>query len=130
MAIPANNRLPGLDPPRFAPPRRIAAHLLLTAAGERVRRPLVEFAPDGRIRSVAQWRDVDREPFTVFYAGLLVPDFPTDYRAAFAAVAADRTTPLDRLLPRTPQGVTVLLTGIDYERLLLTDRTTIRRVMP
>lgn len=112
------------------PRRRIAASRLLTPAGEVVRNPLVEVAPDGGIRLLGQWVDADREPFTEFLAGLLVPGFPSDYRAAFAAVAADRTTPLDRLLPRAAQGCTVLLSGIDYERLLLTERTAIRRVAP
>lgn len=107
---------------------RIAANRLLTIDGTVIDRPLAELSPEGRIRSVVRCEEADRQPFTIFLAGLLVPDFPRDFRAAFAAVAGDRTTPLDRLLPRERGGICVLLTGIDYRRMLLTERSRIRAV--
>lgn len=114
------------------PYRRIAARLLLGATGEPVEHPLVELTADGRlhriVRSGVPTAAADREPFTEYLAGVLVPDFPRDCRTAFAAVAADRTTPLGRLLPREKGGICVLLTGIDYERMVLTERTKLRRI--
>lgn len=118
--------------PAARPLRSIAARLLLTTAGGTIEHPLVELTPDGRLHRIVQsgvtTAAADRRPFTEYLAGLLVPDFPRDYRAAFAAVAADRTTPLGRLLPREEGGICVLLTGIDYERMVLTEQTKIRTV--
>jgi len=53
-------------------PRRIATHYLLTKEGW-LRNPLVEVAPDGTILRVTTTEHPDREPFTEFYAGLLLP---------------------------------------------------------
>lgn len=53
-------------------PRRIASHGLLTDRGW-LRNPLVEIGPDGTILSVATCEHPDREPYTEFYAGMLLP---------------------------------------------------------
>lgn len=108
--------------------RKIASNLLLTAAGEVVRDPLVELAADGTLSAIRRCAAADREPFTAFYAGLLVPGFPADYRAAFEALQKAAPQPLQELLPPLldPQeGVLVLLSGLDYERLTLTPRSEI-----
>lgn len=81
------------------PFRRIACNLLWTPRGV-VCNPLAEVAPDGTVRAVRICPEPDREPFTEFYAGLLVPDFPADCRAAFDWLAARREQPLDELLAR------------------------------
>lgn len=79
------------------PFRRIASNRLWTPQGV-VCNPLAEIAPDGTVLSVRTCPDPDREPFTEFQAGLLVPGFPADYRAAFAQLLARRDQPLDKLL--------------------------------
>jgi hypothetical protein len=67
----------------------------------------------------------DREPFTEFYAGLLVVGLE-----GFdpATLLANHTTPLPELLapylhPESRRAV--LLTGLDYDRLTATDHTRI-----
>lgn len=114
------------------PFRRIASNRLWTPAGV-VRDPVVEVAPDGRILRVASHPDPDRLPLTEFYAGLLVPVFPDDYRAAFAALLAQRERPLEELLAALiPSdgalrgGALVVISGLDYAPLRLTDRAQIR----
>lgn len=102
------------------PPRKIASNLLWTPQGV-VRHPLVELADDGRVLSVAACFDPDRQPFVEFRAGLLVPDFPADFRAAFAALAPGR--PLSESLPSIlvpGQGIAVIISGLDYDSLTLT----------
>lgn len=54
------------------PVRRIAANLLWTPRGL-VRDPLVEVSADGRIVSVTQCAEPDRQAGTEFYAGVLAP---------------------------------------------------------
>ena len=73
------------------PSRRIASNLLWTPQGL-VRHPLLTLGADGRVLSAECCPDPDRLAATEFYAGLLVPDFPADYRAAFDGmrVAANR----------------------------------------
>lgn len=56
----------------FASPRRIASHGLLTDKGW-LRNPVVEIGADGTILRIATSDHPDREPFTEFHAGLLVP---------------------------------------------------------
>ena len=107
--------------------RKIASTLLLTAAGEVVRDPLVELSAEGRITTLRRCAAADRDPFTAFYAGLLVPDFPADWQAAFEGLKGAQR-PLQQLLPPllTPgAGVLILLSGLDYERLTLTPRSRI-----
>ncbi len=55
-------------------PRRIASHYLWTKTGW-LRRPIVETAPDGTILRVGVSEHPDREPFTEFHAGVLLPGF-------------------------------------------------------
>lgn len=101
------------------PPRKIASNLLWTPQGI-VRHPLVELTDDGRVLSVASCPDPDRQPFVEFRAGLLVPDFPADFRAAFAALAPDR--PLSESLPPLlvpGRGIAVIISGLDYDSLTL-----------
>ena len=102
--------------------RRIASNLLLDSRGLH-RNPLVELDDGGGFVSVRCEPQPDREPFTEFYAGLLVVGLE-----GFdpAQLHADRTTPLPELL--TPHlnpdnRRVVLLTGLDYDRLTTTDRT-------
>lgn len=111
--------------------RKIASNLLLTATGGLLHDPLVELSAEGRIVTVRRCAAADREPFTEFYAGLLVADFPCDYRTVFERLKAAAPQPLDALLPPllTPQkGVLVLLSGLDYARMTLTPRSEIRKL--
>ena len=80
------------------PSRRIASNLLWTPQGL-VRHPLLTLGADGRVLSAESCPDPDRLAATEFYAGLLVPDFPADYRAAFDGMRA-AALPLSELLPR------------------------------
>lgn len=118
------------------PCRKIASNLLLTAAGDLVRAPLVCLSAEGRLLAVhrtGEAAEADRSPFTEFYAGLLVPHFPADWRDRFEALRGDRTTPLPQLLAPLllPEGgVLLLLSGLDYGRLTLTDRSVIRQIAP
>lgn len=111
------------------PCRRIAAHLLWTP-GRIVRNPLVELGSDGRIRLVTVCTRPDCMPCTEFYAGMLVPDFPTDFRAAFEMMRNCAATPLPELLAQLPAepGVPVVLSGLDYRTLRLTPQARIQRL--
>ena len=102
------------------PSRRIASNLLWTPQGL-VRHPLLTLGADGRVLSAESCPDPDRLAATEFYAGLLVPDFPADYRAAFDGMRA-AALPLSELLPRivTPGGALVVISGLDYDSLRLT----------
>ncbi|MDE6046562.1 MAG: cytosine deaminase [Alistipes sp.] len=110
--------------------RKIASNLLWTPQGV-VRDPLVEIAADGRMRSLAVCAEPDRMPFVEFYAGLLVFDFPADFRAAFAAL---QDTPDESLAERLPGlvvpggGIPVVISGLDYASLRLTPAATIRKI--
>lgn len=109
--------------------RRIASNLLWTPQGV-VRNPLVVFASDGRPLRVEQCADPDRQPATEFYAGLLILDFPADYAAFFGNWCAEQA-PLRERLPLcvpAPQGIAVVLSGIDYDELRLTPQTRITPV--
>ncbi len=111
------------------PTRRIASNLLWTPGGV-VRNPLLTLASDGRVLSAESCAEPDRLAATEFYAGLLVPGFPSDCRAAFERLCRDSATPLPELLARivTPGGVLVVISGLDYESLRLTPRSQIRRL--
>lgn len=111
------------------PSRRIASNLLWTPGGI-VRRPLLTLAPDGRVTAVEHCSEPDRLAATEFYAGVLVPGFPADFRAAFERLCRDSATPLPELLARTvtPGGVLVVISGLDYESLRLTPRSQIRKL--
>ncbi len=110
--------------------RKIASNLLWTPQGV-VRDPLVELADDGGLRSLATCTDPDRVPFVEFYAGLLVFDFPADFRVAFAAL---RATPGESLAERLPElivpgeGIPVVISGLDYASLRLTPASRIEKI--
>ena len=108
------------------PSRRIASNLLWTPQGL-VRHPLLTLGADGRVLSAESCPDPDRLAATEFYAGLLGPDFPADYRAAFDGMRA-AALPLSELLPRivTPGGALVVISGLDYDSLRLTPQSQIR----
>ena len=110
------------------PSRRIASNLLWTPQGL-VRHPLLTLGADGRVLTAGSCPDPDCLAATEFYAGLLVPDFPTDYRAAFDGMRA-AALPLSALLPQavTPGGVLVVISGLDYESLRLTPQSQIRKL--
>ena len=105
------------------PSRRIASNLLWTPQGL-VRHPLLTLGADGRVLSAECCPDPDRLAATEFYAGLLVPDFPADYRAAFDGMRA-AALPLSELLPRivTPGGALVVISGLEVVRLPYPGRT-------
>mgnify|MGYP001033879658 FL=1 len=108
--------------------RRIASNLFWSPAGF-VRHPLVEIDSRGRVLSVVSCPDPDRLPFVEFRSGLFVPDFPVEFRAAFAALPAD--TPLSESLPAviTPgRGIPVLISGLDYAVLRLLPSARIEKV--
>ena len=110
------------------PHRRIASNLFWSPAGI-VRHPLVEIDSRGRVFSVVSCPDPDRLPFVEFRSGLFVPDFPVEFRAAFAALPAD--TPLSESLPAviTPgRGIPVLISGLDYAVLRLLPSARIEKV--
>lgn len=110
--------------------RRIASNLLWTPRGL-VRNPLAELAPDGRVLRLHTCAEPDREACTAFHPGVLVPGFPADFRAAFDRLLAEADTPLPELLARLgthDDGVTVVLSGLDYDTMRLTQRSRIRRL--
>lgn len=97
------------------PSRKIASNRLWTPGGL-VRDPLITLDAAGRILCVEVCRDPDRRPATEFYAGMIVPDFPADYRTAFDRLRRNPATfaaALSRLLP-APDGVAVVISGLDY----------------
>lgn len=112
------------------PSRRIASNLLWTPDGL-LRNPLVELGSDSRILRITQCAEPDRMQATEFYAGVLIPDFPADYRAVFARMCA-HTPPflpdLLRALPSAEEGVLAVISGLDYETLHLTPRSQIRKL--
>lgn len=112
------------------PFRQIASNLLWTPRGF-VRDPLLTLGADGSILHRASCAAPDGLPCTEFYAGILVPDFPSDYRTAFARMLARTAVPLDDLLreavPASP-GVLVVLSGLDYPSMRLTEQSQILRI--
>ncbi len=113
------------------PSRKIASNLLWQPQGV-VRNPLVTLSPEGRIVAADVCPEPDRIAGTEFYAGVLVPDFPADFRPAFArmldgALHGGETLPeqLAALVP-APGGVPVVISGIDYAAMRLTARAQIR----
>ncbi len=106
--------------------RRIASNLLWTPRGV-VHNPLVSFSAEGRPLHIETCTEPDRQAATEFHAGLLVLDFPADYRAAFVAMQAE-DAPLTELLPHyvpADGGVAVVLSGLDYDALRLTPQSVI-----
>lgn len=94
-----------------------------------VRDPLLSLSWDGRVLSIVSCPDPDRLPATEFYAGLLVPDFPVDWQEAFAGLCPCRhlTEQLAAFVP-APNGVLVVISGLDYATMRLTPQSQIRRL--
>ena len=110
------------------PSRRIASNLLWTSGGI-VRNPLLTLDSGGRVVAVETCPEPDRLAATEFYAGLLVPGFPDDFRAAFERLCRISAAPLPELLAQTvTSGGVVVISGLDYESLRLTPRSQIRRL--
>lgn len=124
------------------PFRKIASNRLWTPGGV-LRHPVVTLSAQGRIVGVAACDEPDRQPFTEFYAGLLVADFPADYRAAFerlrtlcaepaggvSAPQSGQPLSLDEALRRLVPargGCLVALFGLEYAPLRLTAQSGIR----
>lgn len=110
--------------------RKIASNLLWTPQGI-VRRPLVTFDAEGRVRSVEVCDAPDREPFTEFFAGLMVTGFPAAYREAFDRLRACADEPLTEALARIAgceEGVAVVISGLDYASMRLTERSSVARI--
>lgn len=107
--------------------RRIASNLLWTPDGV-LRHPLVTFHEGGGFL-VEQCLMPDRLAATEFHAGLLVADFPADYRFAFERLRSAGGD-LNALLPQTlvDGGVWVVISGLDYAALRLTPQSRIRRL--
>lgn len=104
------------------PSEKIASNWLLTRNGEWLRYPLVERSAGGAFR-ISLTDAPDRSPFTEFRAGVVVEGLT---REAFERVAHDYTTPLEELLLPLMEGngrCLALLSGLDYERRLLTPET-------
>ena len=111
------------------PARCIAAHRLWTPQGI-VCNPVVTLSAEGRVLEVECCVEPDRLPATEFYSGVLVPDFPAEYAAAFAELQR-RGGALAELLPTVVpacDGIAVVLSGLDYDRLQLTGRSRIEAV--
>lgn len=109
--------------------RLVASNLLWSPQGV-LSHPLLRLAADGRVLGVTRCDDPDRRAATEFRAGVVVPDFPADWRECFARLCAQRR-PLTELLPRccpAPQGVTVVISGIDYATWLPTPAARIERL--
>lgn len=110
--------------------RKIASNLLWTSQGL-VRHPLVELADDGSVRSVASCPEPDRLAFVEFRPGLLVFDFPVDFRAVFErfrAVPARSVAEWLHAVVVPGRGIPVLISGLDYRSLRLTPQARIERL--
>lgn len=123
------------------PFRKIASNGLWTPDGV-MRHPLVTLSGEGCVIATTECVDPDRQPFTEFYAGLLVADFPVDYRTAFdelravcgtvpqtsdVAGALSLDEALRHVVPAEP-GCLVVLSGLEYAPLRLTPQSRIRLI--
>lgn len=107
--------------------RKIASNLLWTPQGI-VRNPMVTLSVGGSVCAVEVCDSPDNQPFTEFYAGLLVLDFPADYQTAFKWLRAQHQ-PLPELLPHLPKGsAIVVLSGLNYTDLRLLSDSRIQRL--
>lgn len=110
--------------------RRIAAHLLWHR-GALIRRPVVTLDASGAVVRIERFdadpAGRDRLAATRFCAGMLIPDFPADYRPVFAAWCASGR-PLPELLAETVParpGCLVAVSGFDYATLQPTPQSRI-----
>lgn len=110
--------------------RRIASNLLWTPQGL-VRHPFIVLADDGSLHSVASCSEPDRVAFAEFRAGLVVLDFPMDFRGAFGRFLAGPPLSLAEWLPRVVvpgHGIPVVISGIDYSTLQAAPSARIERL--
>lgn len=99
--------------------RRIASNLLFDGR-QLLHNPLVHLTDEGLVSEIRTTDTPDREPFTEFYAGLLVVGLDD---AVLPSLLTDHTTPLlDLLAPHTnpARGRLTHLTGLDYTALRFT----------
>ncbi|MDE5623557.1 MAG: cytosine deaminase [Alistipes sp.] len=111
-------------------PRKILSNLLWTPQGW-VRQPLVEVAADGSVCVAGACSEPDRVAFAEFRPGVVVLDFPVDFRAAFESFRASPGLSLGEWLPRVVvpgRGVAVLISGFDCGSLRLTPQSRIERL--
>lgn len=107
--------------------RKIASNLLLDSEGLH-RNPLIELSDAGELCAVTYTAHPDREPFTEFFAGVVVVGLE-----GFdpARLHDDLSTPLPELLRpylRVGSRRVVLFTGLDYTHLRLTQASRLRRL--
>ncbi len=109
------------------PTRKIASNLFWSE-GRLIRNPLLEVDVDGHLLSLTICEQPDRMAATEFYAGVIVAQFPDDYRNAFARMLAAGGT-LCQLLGNQPAGsALVVISGLDYASMRLTPDSQIRRL--
>ena len=102
------------------PSRKIASNALLTADGVLHRHPLMHLNEAGEVVSIEFCSSPDRQPFTEFRAGIVVPRLS---REAFEAVRHNLNTPITELLPpymEQDSTQAALLTGLDYATMSFT----------
>ncbi len=98
-----------------------------------VRNPLVGFDSSGCAVEILSCDEPDRKPFTEFYAGLMVLDFPVRWRETFSAMMQRRDKPLEELLeeivlPTSETTCTVIISGMEYSPLRLTAQSEIVKI--
>ena len=105
--------------------RKIASNKLLTCEGL-LEHPLLEVDDVGHILSIRTSSDPDREPFTEFYAGLLIGGLDAEL---IERTKKDNASLLDTLpsLLHPNEGL-YLVTGIDYRTLRPTPAMQILRL--
>ena len=105
--------------------RKIASNKLLTREGVLLH-PLLEVDDIGHILSIRTTANPDREPFTEFYAGLLV----VGLNEMLAAEVMQSTQPLTEWLPSrlTDNSELWLLSSLDFQTLRPTPQTHIQRI--
>ena len=109
--------------------RRIASNLVWSVEAGLKKNPRLTFSDEGCLLDLDFLDDPDTSPLTEFYSGLVVVDFPQAWQTAFEKLRRERSQSLLELLPQIidpEEGILVLLSGLDYERMCLTERSEIR----
>ena len=106
--------------------RKIASNKLLNRDGLLLLNPLVELDEQGLIMQITTTCSPDCEPFTEFYAGLLV----VGLNKMLAAEVMQSTQPLTEWLPSrlTDNSELWLLSSLDFQTLRPTPQTHIQRI--
>lgn len=107
------------------PLRRIASNKFLTREGV-LQHPLIELDDRGEVVRIVACAEPDREPYTEFYAGLLVMGLQKE---GIERVKISRE-PLHEWLPKelTEKGGLHLLTGLDYTTMTPTEKIKIEKI--